>query len=134
MHMSIKKLNRIISLIRQLSIDLPQNVLLTIYKSLVWPHPDYRDILYDKPNNEIFQSKLEKVQYRTYLAITGAIQVTSRAKCFDELGLHSLIKRRWYNKLIFIYKTVNDLLPSLLIFGFSFSNKSFFKIIISLYY
>ena len=60
----IKKCNRIIGLIRRLSISLPRNVLLTIYKSFVRPHLDYGDILYDKPDNENFQNKLEKVQYR----------------------------------------------------------------------
>ena len=79
----IKKCNRIIYLIRQLSINLPQNTLLTIHKSFVRPHLDYGDILYDKI---------------PCLAITGAIQETSRTKLYDELGLHSLIKRCWCNK------------------------------------
>ena len=86
----IKKCNRIIGLIRRLSINLPRNALLTIYKSFVRPHLDYGDILYDKPNNENFQNKLAKVQYRACLAITGAIQGTSGTKLYDELGLHSL--------------------------------------------
>ena len=132
----IKKYNRMIGLIRRLSINLPRNALLTIYKSFVRPHLDYGDILYDKPNNENFQNKLEKVQYRPCLAITGAIQGTSRIKLYDELGLHSLIKRRWCNKLIFFYKIVNDLLPnlSLFMFGFPLSNKLFLKICINLCY
>ena len=73
----IKKCNRVIGLIRRLSVALPQNVLLTIYNSFVRPHLDYGDILYDKPNNENFQNKLEKVQYRACFAITAAIQGTS---------------------------------------------------------
>ena len=92
-----------IDLIRRLSINHPRNALLTIYKSFVRPHLDYGDILYDKPNNENFQKKLEKVKYRTCLAITGAIQGTSRIKLYDELGLYSLIKRCWCNKLIFFF-------------------------------
>ena len=131
----IKKCNRIIGLIRRLSVTLPRNALLTIYKTFVRPHLDYGDILYDKPNNENFQNKLEKVQYRACLAITGAIQGTSRTKLYDELGLHSLIKRRWSNKLIFFYKILNGLLPdSLFIFRFPLSNKLFLKIRISLCY
>ena len=59
-------------------------------------------MLYDKPNNENFQNKLEKVQYRACLAITGAIQGTSRTKLYDELGLHSLIKRGCCNELVAI--------------------------------
>ena len=97
----IKMCNRVTGLIRRLSINLPRNASLTIYKSFVRPHLDYGDILYDKPNNENFQNKLEKVQYRAYLAITAAIQGTSRKNLYDELGLHSLIQRRWCNKLIF---------------------------------
>ena len=61
----------------------------------------FGNILYDKPNNEHFQNKLEKVQCRAYLAITGASQGNSGTKLYDELGLHSLIKRRWCNNLIF---------------------------------
>ena len=67
------------------------------------PHLHYGDILYDKPNNENFQNKLEKVQYRACLAITGAIQGTSRTTFYDELGLHSVTKRRWCNKLIIFF-------------------------------
>ena len=70
--------------------------------------------LYDKLNNKNFQNKLEKVHYRACLAITGAIQGISGTKLYDELGLHSLIKRRRYNKLIFFYKIVNGLLPDYL--------------------
>ena len=117
-------------LIRRLSINLPRNALLTIYKSFIRPHLDYGDILYDKPNNENFQNKLEKVQYRACLALTGAIQGASRTKLYDELGLHSLIKRRWCNKLICFYKIVNGLF----MFGFPLSNKLFLKIRNSLSY
>ena len=85
-----------------------------MYKSFVRPYLDYDDILCVKPNYENFKNKLEKVQYRTFLAITSAIQGISRAKRYHELGLHSLIKRRSCNKLIFFYKTVNGLLPDYL--------------------
>ena len=110
----IKKCNKLIGLIRRPFVNLPRNALLTIYKSFIRPHLDYGDILYDKPNNENFQNKIEKVQYRACLAITGAIQGTSREKIYYELGLHSLAKRRWRSKLIFFYKIVNHLLPDYL--------------------
>ena len=83
----IKKCNKLIGLIRRLPVNVPRNALLTIYKSFIRPHLDYGDILYDKPENENFQNKLEKVQYRACLAITGAIQGTSRQKLYEELGL-----------------------------------------------
>ena len=55
----IEKFYRIIGLIRRLSINFRRNALLTIRKSFVRPHLVYGDILYDKPNNENFQNKLE---------------------------------------------------------------------------
>ena len=103
-----------IGLVRGFSVDLPRNAFLTIYKSFIRPHLDYGDILYDKLNNENFQTKVEKVQCRACLSITGAIQGTLREKVYDELGLHSLAKRRWRSKLILCYKIVNHLLPDYL--------------------
>ena len=47
---------------------------------------------------------MEKVEYRACLVITGGIQGTSRERLYDELGLHSLVKRRWRNKLVFFIK------------------------------
>ena len=43
---------------------------------------------------KIFKTKIGKAYYRAYLEITGGIQGTSRTKLYDDLGLHSLIKRR----------------------------------------
>ena len=57
---------------------------------------------------------MEKVQYRACLAITGGITGTSTERLYDELGLHSLVKRRWRYELIFFYKIVNRSLPDYL--------------------
>ena len=110
----IKKCNKLIGVLRRLSVRLPRNALLTIYKSFVRPSLDYGDILYDKPDNENFQSKLEKVPYRACLAITNAIRGTSKERIYDELGLYSLRKRRWRKKLIFFFKIINGMLPDYL--------------------
>ena len=53
-----------LSVWKRLSVNLPRNALLTTYKSFIRPHLDYGDILYEKANNENFQNKIEKVQYR----------------------------------------------------------------------
>ena len=55
---------------------------------------DYGDIIYDQPNDDSFCGKLESIQYKAALAITGAIQGTSRDKIYKELGLESLKARR----------------------------------------
>ena len=51
-------------------------------------------MMYDQPNNDSFKNKLEKIQYNTALAITGAIWGTSRDLISKELGLESLQSRR----------------------------------------
>ena len=69
---------------------LPRNFLITIYKSFIWPRLDYGAIIFDQPENEIFCKKIESVQYTAALAITRAIQGTSREKLHKELGLETL--------------------------------------------
>ena len=55
------KARKIIGLIRKLQPVIPRTALLTIYKSFLRPHLDYGDIFYDRPFNESFQNKLEKL-------------------------------------------------------------------------
>ena len=56
---------------------------------------DYGGIIYDQPQNKSFWDTIESVQYKAALAITGAIQGTSRDKINEELGLESSESRRW---------------------------------------
>ena len=72
------------------------------------PLLDYGDIIYDHPHNEYVCEKLESVQCKVALAITGAIQGTSREKNYQELGLESLRARRWYTHLICMFKIVKE--------------------------
>ena len=69
----INKCFTVIGFLKRLSSKLTRNALLRICKSFVSSHLDYGDIVYDKPNNQSFTSKLERVQYKVCLAITGAI-------------------------------------------------------------
>ena len=52
---------------------LPRAPLITIYKSFIWPHLDYGDMIYDQTFNMSFQQKTETIQDNAALAITGAI-------------------------------------------------------------
>ena len=69
---------------------LPQKSLMTISQPFSRPLIDYGDIIYDQPQNESFCIKIESKQYKSTLAISGAIQGTSRDKIYQELGLESL--------------------------------------------
>ena len=80
----IGKATKGIGVIKKLFKSLPGNALLTIYKSLVRPHLDYGDIVYDRLNNESFISTLQQVQYNAALAIIGAIKCTSCSKLYDD--------------------------------------------------
>ena len=62
-----------IDIIKRSSVNILRDALLRIYKSFIRPHLDYGDIIYDKPNNESFKNKIENIQYKTCIAITGAI-------------------------------------------------------------
>ena len=79
-------------------------MVLRIDISFLRPHLDNGDIIYDKPNNESFKSKIENIQYKACIAITSAIQGISRERLYQELGFESLNNRRCYRKLVFFIK------------------------------
>ena len=77
------KTNKTIGLLRELSKLLPMQTLIPIYKAFVRPHLDYGDVLYDEAFNSSFHAKMESIQYNGSLAITGAIQITSKEKIYQ---------------------------------------------------
>ena len=87
-------------------------------------HLDYTYIMHDKSGNVIFESKLERAQYKACLAITGAIQGTNRESIYAELSLESLLGRRWYRKLLFFCKIPYGLSPAYLTVYINFAKSS----------
>ena len=71
-----------IGVITRLSVNLTHDTIPGIYKSFITPHLDYVDIIYDKPDDDVW--------YKACIAITGAIQGTSQYRLYHELGLESL--------------------------------------------
>ena len=90
----IKKVNRTISLLRNLHNNLPRAPLVTIYTFLIRPYLDCGDISYDQTFNNSFHEKLESIQYNAALAITGAIGGSSREKLYQEVGFESFSNRK----------------------------------------
>ena len=76
-----------VGLLRKLSIQLPRQIFLTIYKSFTRPLLDCGDVIYDLSLNDSLSNRIETVQYKAALAITGAIQGSSREKICQELRL-----------------------------------------------
>ena len=54
MHVSLKNIQEILRTIKRFSIILALNSVLALYKMFIRPRLDYEDILYGKPNNEMF--------------------------------------------------------------------------------
>ena len=104
----LDKISKTMGLIRKFQPILPRFSLLTIYKTLVRPHLDCGDMIYNQTYNVSFHRKLESIQYSACLAITGTIRGTSNEK----LGLETLQSRRWFRKLCLFYKIVNNQSPS----------------------
>ena len=91
------------------------------YKLFVRPHPDYGDVIYEKPFNVSFSSKIKSVQYNAALAVTRAVKGSSCDKLYRELRLEDLQQRRWIRQLCLCYKSfsteqpkrINNLLPQM---------------------
>ena len=79
---------------QRLKNKLPKNASLTLCKTFKMHNLDYRDVVYDQPNNESFCRKLEKNQYHAALAISGFIKCTLLAKRHDELCLEFRKRRK----------------------------------------
>ena len=82
--------------------------LMKVYKVFSRSLIDYGDIIYDQPHNSFFCEKLEPVQYKAALVITGVIQSTSHEKIIQELGLESLKSRRWFKRLCCMFKIMKN--------------------------
>ena len=117
----IKSAKRTIGIIKYLSKYLPLKTLDMMYKMFIRPHFDYCDVIYHIPHitnpfdktitlNFLMES-IEKVQYQAALAVTGTWQGTSRNKLYEELGWESLNDRRWFRRLLQLYKIRKDLTP-----------------------
>ena len=105
----INKCNKMIDIMKKLSLFLSRKTLLIIYKSFVRPNLDYADMISDKPLNESLKTKTEMIQYRAAVVITGRIKDASRDHLFQEIGLESLADRRWSRKIFFFHKIVDGL-------------------------
>ena len=107
------KCYKIIGLIKKISIHLLREALLRINKSFVRPNLEHGDITFDKPNNETFKNIIESIQYKVCIAITGAIQETSRERIYRELSLESLSDRCWFRKLTLFFKNCSTFVSAI---------------------
>ena len=110
----LTKTSKSVAVIKRLRSFLPRKSLITIYKAIIRAPVDHGDILNEQPNNTTFYQKIESVQYKTALTITGAIQNTSQEKNLYELGIETLETRKWLRRLCYMYKIMNIGIPKYL--------------------
>ena len=91
----INKASKGIRIICKLNNILYRSALLTIFRSFVWSHLHYGDVIYDQLENESLSSQTGTVQYDISLAIAGAARGTCQEKLCQELHLKALRSRRW---------------------------------------
>ena len=77
-----KNFSKTIGLSHKLQNLLPKKSLIIVHKSSIRPHLDHGDTIYDQVYIAFFHRKLESTQYKATLAITGAIQGTSKEKLY----------------------------------------------------
>ena len=115
----IKIAKQKIGILKYMSRFLPLKTLDQMYKAVVRPHLENCDVIYHIPSVQtqlggelhFLMKKLETVQYKAALAITGAWKGSSRTKLYEELGWESLSDRRWCRRIIHIHRIVNDQAP-----------------------
>ena len=113
-YIKLYQARKVVGSLRKLYYLIPRKSLMTIYKSFICPHPDYCDLIYDKPSNESFCNKIESIQCSAMLAITGCIKGKSKDRLYSEVGLESLKQRRWYRRLTAFYQIITTKSPFLL--------------------
>ena len=118
--MKVSKMNLVISAIKldykKVHKILFIPLLLTICKSFERPNYYCVHIIYFKTHNASFHQNLEKIQYSSALAITGAIRGTSKEKLCQELRLEYLEKDDGIrNSVTFIRFSKSNLLNTSLI-------------------
>ena len=117
----IIKAKKNIAIIKHLSNVLPLKTLDQMYKALVRSHLDYCDIIYHMapainpppllPTFNSLMEKLERIQYQSALAITGAWQGSNCSKLNEELGWETLSDRRMSRRILQIHKIIDNKNP-----------------------
>ena len=107
-----KAMNRLTAL-KKLGNRIPRKSRLTIYLSFIRPILEYGFQLYDNCTSTL-SDKLEHVQRECLLYVTGAYKKTSHRELLKEVGIPALEKRRKKQKIVFMYKAKQGLLPTYL--------------------
>ncbi|MCG7882866.1 MAG: hypothetical protein JAY96_14895 [Candidatus Thiodiazotropha endolucinida] len=107
----ITSASKIIGIMRKLKFTFHRTALNQIYSSYVLPILEYSSIVWDGCSTYDKQA-LEKLQNEAARIVTGLTRSVSLENLYRECGWEPLSDRRNYQKLAFMYKVRNDLVPS----------------------
>ena len=105
------KATKSIGIFKKLYHFIRRSALLTENETFIRTHLEYGEIIYDQASNASCSNKIKSVQCNPALAITGAMQGTSRVKRYHELGLGKLSAIRWIRRQCFYYKLLSNRSP-----------------------
>lgn len=100
-----------ISLLKQISSYVPQDIQKLFYQSYILPLLDYGCNTWGTTSNANIE-RLSKLQKRAARIILQADFMTPSTLMFEQLGWLSVPKRLLYNKAVLTYKALNNLTPS----------------------
>ena len=102
-----------IGILRKLKRTIPHDTLLQVYNSMVSPHFDYGDIVYDSCTQEKC-NKLQSLQNRAVRLLTGSGPREHRDTMFKKLNWMTLKNRRIEHKCVLLYKSLHNMAPQYL--------------------
>ena len=107
----LKGASKVIGIMRKLKYTFSRVALNQIYLSYLQPIIEYSCVVWDGCTERDIES-LQKLQNEAARIVTGFTRSVSLDNLYKESGWVSLIERRKQQKLIFMYKSVNGLVPS----------------------
>ena len=82
----------------------------TIYKFFIGLYFDYANVICDQSFNKSLFSRIESVQYKALLAITGALKRSFPEILYQESGLE-YFHQRWMRRKCLFYKVFQNRVP-----------------------
>ena len=78
-------------------------------------HTPLIESLFDSSSRlSYWMNQVERIQYQAALAVTGTWKGTNTDKIYEELGWESLTKRRWFRRLVQLFKIQSGQTPDYL--------------------
>ena len=101
---------KVLGIMRKLKYRFTRQALNQMYVSYVRPLLEYSSIVWDGCSEQD-KTALERLQNEAARIVTGLTKSTSLVNLYKECGWDSLSKRRYFQKMCFMYKCSNNIIP-----------------------